>query len=158
MPTLEEALRHLQSETKDEEIETDPRVMEMVREQLGRERPPPLAALYGRAVRINPEIRKLTPRQFNARYPLQVRRRMRARAARRSGRSRATSGNGGQPASSISEASSAELRGRLRAILWAYARLVAAAGTKAELVAAVSAADRFVDDVVEAYGGAGNGR
>ena len=47
----------------------------MVREQLERDPPPPLSALYGRAVRLDPEIRNLDLRQFNAKYPLQVRRR-----------------------------------------------------------------------------------
>lgn len=157
MPTLDEALQQLKSELQDTPKETDPKVMEMVREQLERERPPPLAALYGRAVRMNPEIRKLTPRQFNARYPLQVRRRMKARERRRRATRLAASRNGRQPSPSAPHGSSSELRGRIRTILWAYARLVAAAGTKAELVGAVSAADRYVDDLVEAYGGP-NGR
>lgn len=50
------------------------RILEMVREQLQRTNPPSTEALYGRAARIDPAIRQLTLRQFNARYPLRVRR------------------------------------------------------------------------------------
>lgn len=51
-------------------------ILDMVREQLQRINPPSTEALYGRAARIDPAIRELTLRQFNARYPLRVRREM----------------------------------------------------------------------------------
>lgn len=53
-------------------MSANPEVMAMVRAQLGRGSPPSSAALYGRAVRIDPSIRDLSLRQVNARYPLQV--------------------------------------------------------------------------------------
>jgi len=69
---------------------TDPAIVEMVREQLRRDPPPPLAALYGRALRIDPAIRKLSLRQFNALYPLQVRRRLKREAERAAKRAQRT--------------------------------------------------------------------
>lgn len=46
---------------------------EMIRRQLGRRRPPDTSALYGRAVRIDPDVRQLDLRQFNATHVLPVR-------------------------------------------------------------------------------------
>lgn len=51
-------------------------VLDMVRRQLHRANPPSTEALYGRAARIDNSLRELSLRQFNARYPLQVRREM----------------------------------------------------------------------------------
>lgn len=52
------------------------KILRMVRTQLQRINPPSTEALYGRAARIDESIRDLTLRQFNARYPLRVRREM----------------------------------------------------------------------------------
>lgn len=59
---------------------SDP-VMEMVREQLRRDSPPSTHALYGRAVYLDPSLRRLSLRQFHARYPLQVQREMARRSS-----------------------------------------------------------------------------
>lgn len=56
--------------------ETQNELRQMIRRQLRRRRPPDTKALYGRAVRIDPEIRQLDLRQFNARHVLPVRREM----------------------------------------------------------------------------------
>lgn len=106
-------------------MDRDSQIMEMVRAQLERDPPPPLAALYGRAVRLNPEIRNLSLRQFNARYPLQVRRRMKREAERRAG----PSPDGGKPRRAASD----EVRARVRAVLLQYAKAVSGARTTAEL-------------------------
>lgn len=140
-PTLLEAIRRFKAENESA-IDTDPRVMAMVREQLERDPPPSLAALYGRAVRINREIRKLTPRQFNARYPLQVRKEQKVARKGREGR---VKGNGRpEPASPTPEVAD-----RLRTILLQYAKVVAAAETTAELIQAVQQADRYVEAVAD---------
>lgn len=157
--TLRDALKHLQKERAPTPAERDPEVMQMVREQLQREPPPSLAALYGRAVRINPAIRKLTLRQFNARYPLQVRRRMKAeRSATRSssgnGRNRGREGRSRAPDDRIDPD---ELRARVRPVLLRYARAVAAAESTADLIDVLEEVDSYVDAVLDSIGhGAGS--
>lgn len=119
--------------------------MQMVREQLERDPPPSLAALYGRAVRLNPEIRRLSPRQFNARYPLQVRRRMKRQRAkhRPSGDGRRDTRRKRKP----ERTASPELRARVRTILLQYAKAVAGARTTAELIDTLEEVDLYVNAV-----------
>lgn len=145
----------------------NPAVTAMVREQLERSPPPPLAALYGRAVRIDPRIRKLTLRQFNARYPLQVRRAMKPEEARRRKRTQAPSpspaaddgpeppvatpsANGGARETAPRPPGDAEVRRRIRAILFEWARLVAEARSKAEVVEAMARVDEHARRAVRA--------
>lgn len=114
---------------------TNPEVMAMVREQLGRRSPPSTAALYGRAVRIDRAIRELTLRQFNARYPLQVKRRMAATVAKGDGRP------AGEPRPD---------RSAIREALIGFARDVAAAEGTAGVIDALGGVDRYVEEIVAA--------
>lgn len=57
-------------------VEKQEEILEMVREQLRRSNPPGTEALYGRAARIDDGVKELSLRQFNARFPLRVRREM----------------------------------------------------------------------------------
>lgn len=120
--------------------------MQMVRGQLERESPPPLAALYGRAVRLNPEIRELSLRQFNARYPLQVRRQLKReqRGLRPSGDGRRSTGQERNPGRTASP----ELRARIRVILIQYAKAVAGARTTAEVIDVLEGVEVYVDAVM----------
>lgn len=145
----------------------NPAVTAMVREQLERSPPPPLAALYGRAVRIDPRVRKLTLRQFNARYPLQIRRAMKPAEARRRKRTQVPSpspvaADGPQPPAATPSTNGraretaprppgdAEARRRIRAILFEWANLVAGARSKAEVVEAMTRVDEHARRVVRA--------
>lgn len=65
--------------------EREPAVRQMVREQLERPHRPSNAALYGRAVRIDPGIRVLTVREFLDGYVRPETRRKRVRRGRRRG-------------------------------------------------------------------------
>lgn len=58
------------------EGENEKDILDMVRKQLQRTNPPATEALYARAARIDEGIRELSLRQFNARYPLRIRREM----------------------------------------------------------------------------------
>lgn len=115
----------------------NPEVMAMVREQLQRRSPPSTAALYGRAVRIDPSIRELTLRQFNARYPLQVRRGMAA----------------GKPKGDGRPVAEPKLdRSRIREFLIRFARDVVAAEGTVGVIDALGGVDRYVDELVKAAG------
>lgn len=125
---LKELARELQKEQKP--TETDPRVLDMVRKQLRRDPPPPLGALYGRAVRIDRKVRRLDLREFNARYALRARRELSAEE------------NGARKPEI-----STELRGKLRGVLFQYARLVAGAETGSEVVDVVQRTDHYADAI-----------
>lgn len=150
------------------EHQKDPKVVEMVRNQLTRRRTPPnVKALYGRAVRINEEIRELSLRQFNALYPLQVRRKLKREAreaARRDreeaeastaepspGRGNGSRAQGSRKAEVRDEGSSGQLRrSAVRSELFAFAAAVAGAAGQDELIDVILDLDRWVDRVEEA--------
>ena len=128
--TLEEFVHRLQEEKKPKG--TDPEVLEMVRQQLRRDPPPPLSALYGRAVRLNPEIRRLDLREFNARYALRARRQLKAEE----------NGGGGRTVP-------ADVRERLRGILLRYLGLVVAAESFSEILEVVQQAGPYADAIAQ---------
>lgn len=102
--------------------EKQDRILEMVRKQLQRTNPPNTKALYARAARIDEGIRGLTLRQFNARYPLQVRREM-AREKKEQGRgdARESDDNVGKSIDGIRDE---ERRAAIRDVLFDFAREV----------------------------------
>lgn len=148
----------------------NPEVREMVIDQLRRDPPPPLAALYGRALRLDPSIRRLSPREFNALYATPVRRRMQRvrrrardraeRAASRSSAPRRSPAGSGEPGSatttpaarrapaSASASGRYRTEARLRALLYEWALRVARVGTRLELIEAVEE----MESVVRAIG------
>lgn len=111
-------------------------VLKMVREELQRPSSPSTAALYSRAIRIDPSIRELTLRQFNAKYPLRVKReKARTRAKEDGKRTRKRVD-----------------REAIRDVLFRFARNVAAAGGTAGVIDALAGVDRYVEEVVAAIG------
>lgn len=167
-----DSLLQLLEDEESSSPDTNPEVMEMVREQLRRDPPPPLSALYGRAVRIDPEIRNLDLRQFNAKYPLQVRRQKKRAERKDDGGSPPSAGGGTGTGPDAAEApsegagrrpeggqgkagsadrgadASAEaqaLRGRVREILIQYAKAIARAETRSELLEAILQAETHAD-------------
>lgn len=110
-------------------------ILEMVRQQLQRTNPPSTEALYGRAARIDPAIREFTLRQFNARYPLRVRREM-AREQKESE----------EPASPEDDG-----RAAVREVLIDFAREVSSTPEGPEFIALIGEdLENFVDRVVAA--------
>ncbi|HEX7050343.1 MAG TPA: hypothetical protein VF188_09095, partial [Longimicrobiales bacterium] len=61
--------------------EVNEKVMAMVEEELRKDPAISTTALYQKAIQIDPSIREMNVRQFNGRYPLQVKRRKAPRAA-----------------------------------------------------------------------------
>lgn len=138
------------------EHEKDPKVVKMVRDQLVRRKSPPnVKALYGRAIRINEQIRDLSLRQFNALYPLQVRRELKRKE------SEATSTGRSPDARSSEERTSSRTtpdqsggavreearRSAIRSELLAFARDVADASGPDDLIDLVLDLDAWVERV-----------
>ncbi len=94
---------------------------------------------------VNPSIGKLTKRQFHARYPLQVKRKMssakggRRRSRKRSARTRPAKGaNNGREA--------------VRAAFLRFASDLAAAEARKDVVKVVAGVDKYVDEVLKVTG------
>lgn len=111
-------------------------IAEMIRARLQRAEPPDTKALYGRAVHIEESVQDLTLRQFNAKYVLQVKRKMKTDE---------------EPEQERKEEpeSAGQTRARVREILLQFARDVAAAD-RAEMIEVFTSVDVYVDKVVEA--------
>jgi hypothetical protein len=129
--------------------EIDEKVMSFVEDTLAERPGIELADLYEEAQKVSPAVKDLSKRQFNARYPLQVKRRrsqaLRAnsgpktstsRPATRRGRPRA--GGGDQPA-----------RESVRKVLLQFATDIAGAEERKDLVRVLSNVDRYVDQVLK---------
>lgn len=146
--------------------ESEERILEMVEEQLDRPNPPGTKVLYRRAMHfVDPAVRELTVAQFNAKFPLRVkRRRARSRAepagARRprpgNGASSASDGSSGRSDGGPEEASgnrsdrdTEEVRRHLREVFLEYARLVGTADGSAGLIDAYRRVGSYVDRALE---------
>ena len=107
------------------------RVMNMVREEIQKRPEITSPELFEKAKKLDRGIRSLSARQFNATYPLQVRRTMAPRRRRARGvGARARSGAG---------------RERLRAVLLEFARTVAGAQDRGALVEVIGNLDQWID-------------
>jgi len=109
------------------------RVMNMVREELAKRPDITTRELFDKAKKMDPSMRSMSIRQFNATYPLQVKRSQMPRSRR-----------GGRPAGSRRAAD----RERVRSVLLDLAREVAAADDKGKLVEVIGGMDRWVDRVL----------
>lgn len=122
--------------------ESNPKVMEMVEAEIKKNPDISNPELFEKAKAIDKNVTQLSARQFNAMYPLQVKRAMkptrpRKRSSRKSA-SRSASRNGS--------------RDRVREVLLALAKDVANAQGKGDVVDVVAGIDRYVDRVLKAAG------
>lgn len=110
------------------------RVMNMVRDEIERRPDVTSQELFEKAKKLDRGIRSLSARQFNATYPLQVRRSIAPKRprARRGSRKSATG------------------REHVRGVLLEFARSVAGAEDPGELVEVIGNLDTWVDRITEA--------
>lgn len=124
--------------------ETNEKVMDMVRQTIMKTPDIGTNELYKKAQKVDSSIGELTLRQFHARYPLQVKRKMAAasgKTRRRKSRRRSRRG--------------AEVdRAAIREGLVGFAREVSAAGDAgtAEVIDAMQSVDQYVEKIVKALG------
>lgn len=127
--------------------DANPKVMEMIEAELKKNPDISNADLFEKATQIDKSISKLSPRQFNAMYPLQVKRALkpRKRAARKpkSSRGKATRGRARIPAGG-------DNRDRVRTVLLELAKDIANAQGKGDVVDVVAGIDRYVDRAIKA--------
>lgn len=134
--------------------DVNPKVMDMIRAEL--EKNPDISnkELFEKATAIDKSVGELSPRQFNARYPLQVKRTMRPRkkAAPRAGKKAQRRGRpAAAPARAESQAQGPN-RDRVRRVMLELARDVANAQGKGDVVDVIMGIDGYVDRVIKAAG------
>lgn len=129
--------------------DSNPKVMEMVETELKKNGDISNAELFEKATRIDGGIKSLSARQFNAMYPLQVKRALKPRKRT----SRRKKGTGRKSATSASRSGARVTdRDRVRTVLLELAKDIAGAEGKADVVDVVAGIDRYVDRVVKAAG------
>lgn len=114
-------------------VDRNERVLEMVEEALREDPEVSNDELQQRASEIDPRIGELSPRSFNARYPLQVKRKL---AAQEDEESKSSTGRAG-------------LREATREELLNFARAVVGAEDRSRVIDVVEKVDEYVDNVME---------
>jgi hypothetical protein len=119
------------------------KVMSMVEEELAKKPDLSTDELFEKAKAVDKGMAKLTKRQFNARYPLQVKRK-RAPARKRTGGRR----RGGRRKPSAGDAR----RAAVRDTLMRFAMDITSAEGKSDVVGVIAGMDRYVDDIFKVAG------
>ncbi len=124
----------------------DDKVMALVEQELEKNPDATTEELFGKAKSANAAIGKLTLRQFNARYPLQVKRRKSGGGRRRSRKTTKASTRRGK--------STATGNGRdaVRDSFLRFATALAGAESRGDVVKVLASVDRYVDEVIKATG------
>lgn len=127
---------------------TDDKVMQFVEEELKKTPDIDVKDLYERAKKIKSGgVSKLSLRQFNARYPLQVKRRQSQKSGRRSTKKKRTGRSRTRAA-----ATNGKDRDAVRDTLLRFAGEVAGAEQRKDLVKVLAGVDKYVDEVLKAAG------
>lgn len=122
-----------------EMAEVNEKVRSMVEAELKKDPSTSNEDLYEKAIKIDPGVKDLSSRQFNARYPLQVKRKMSDAA----GTSKPRTPRGPRKRKESN-------REEIRKELFTLAKDVAGTEDRGDLVAVMSNMDKYVDRVVEA--------
>jgi hypothetical protein len=127
--------------------EVDQKVMKFVEDTLRKSPRIKNAALFERVKESFPSMGELSNRQFNARYPLQVkRRRALARRARGGGAGTGPTVRGSRPRMRPTPGTP---RDAVRQVFLDFATDLAAAEDRKELVTVLAGVDAYVDQVVK---------
>ncbi|WP_420634896.1 hypothetical protein [Candidatus Palauibacter sp.] len=134
-------------------------VLAFVKRTLGENPDVKNAVLFAGACEIDASVAQLSPRQFHAKYPLQVKRRMAMAAADQTPVKPAAPKRARKPkaapaaeaaapveAPSMGDGDAAGVRG----LLMDFARDLAHAGTQAETIEVLARLDAYVDDIMKA--------
>lgn len=127
----------------------NPKVMDMVETELKKNGDISNAELFDKAVAIDSGIKSLSPRQFNAKYPLQVKRALKPR--KRTPRRKKATGKRKTGSTSRSPSVATD-RDQVRTVLLELVKDIAGAEGKADVVDVVAGIDRYVDRVVKVAG------
>lgn len=128
-------------------------VMEMVRKELSEDPNAETKALFEKAKEMDSSLEDLSLRQFHARYPLQVKRKMSSKKKEKKGKKAGGSRKKSPTATRTRKrgtSASADGREAIREGLLRFAKDVADADSKADLITVLTSVDDYVDDVTDA--------
>ena len=128
--------------------EIDEKVMQFVEDTLKKTPKIQLDDLFEMAKKVSGTVAQLSKRQFNARYPLQVKRKKaQADGPRKPRKKKAASkaGRSGKRAAAPNQAS----REAVRKVLLQFATDIAGAEERKDLVKVLAGVDRYVDQVLK---------
>jgi hypothetical protein len=128
--------------------EINEKVMEFVKETLDKSPKINLDELFERAKELSDDVAELSKRQFNARYPLQVKRRL-AQATRGKGSGRKTTAAARRRSRGVAAAKAEAARAATRQVLLRFAADLAGAEERKDLVKVLADVDRYVDEVLK---------
>jgi hypothetical protein len=123
---------------------TDEKVLAAVENALRTKPAATVDELFELAKGINQSVATLTKRQFHARYPLQVKRKLAPPRKRKAPRKRATPPK--------QQPSGTSARDSVRGSFLKFAQDLAAAEERKDVVKVVAGVDRYVDEVLKATG------
>lgn len=127
--------------------EKNEKVMEMVRDRLKKNPDVETQELFESAQKIDSSIEDLSLRQFHARYPLQVKRKK--ASGRRKKKKKTSAKRSGRRSKKTKSAATDDGREAIREGLLSFAKDVAAAEGKADLIQVLTSVDDYVDQVVK---------
>ena len=128
-----------QEEDGEEDGDLRDRIMDLVRRLLRKEEELSTREMQERAAEIDPGVEELSTRQFHARYPLQVKRKLSSMKSKMKGRSDGSRAPEGAD----------ERREVVREALLDFAKAVAGAEDRGEVIDVLTRVDEYVDRVVE---------
>ncbi len=131
--------------------DVDEKVMEFVEETLDQSPKISLGELFERAKEVSPSVAELSKREFNARYPLQVKRRL-AQAARAAQGGRTRSAGARRRSRRASAAKHEASREAVRQVFLQFATDLSGAEERRDLVKVLAGLDRYVDEVFKGMG------
>lgn len=123
----------------------DEKVLSAVEAALAKNPDATVDELFALAQGVNQAVAGLSKRQFHARYPLQVKRKLSPPKPRKARKAKARPRGGRTQAGTAS-------REAVRACLLKFASDLAAAEARKDLVRVVAGVDRYVDEVLKATG------
>jgi hypothetical protein len=128
--------------------EVDEKVMKFVEETLKKSPDLALEEIFQRAKSVSPSVAELSKRQFNARYPLQVKRRkaQAAKPKRSTGKRAAALRTRTQR---TRKGPARDPRDNVRKVFLRFATDIAAAEERKDLVKVVAGVDWYVDQVLK---------
>ena len=126
--------------------EIDEKVLHAVEAALNKNPKATVDELFEVAKGVNRAVESLSKRQFHARYPLQVKRKLAPRKPHRARRAK------GAPRRGRKAPSNGSVRDAVRASLLKFATDLAGAEARKDVVRVVAGIDRYVDEVLKATG------
>ena len=130
---------------------TDEKVMQMVEQELQKNPDISVDELQEKATSINKDVASLTARQFHARYPLQVKRRMATKGSAAPKTKKKKTRTAGRKAKKATGTPAGDVdREAVRDAFLAFASDLAAAEARKDLVKVLAGVDKYVDRAVKA--------